>query len=243
MTAHDSLKLAPNRKMLIKAFILLLLAIISIGLMEFLSLRTYLVSEKFQNTLREPGLMGPALLVFFCAAGTCLFIPGTVFVGIGAILFGPSLGFACVWTGALCGATIAFLTTRILGREFVSSITTDRLKRYDDLIERNGFTAVLLLRLMCLPFGPTSYGLGLTKVRLSDYLLGTALGTAVTIFVVIFFIHTIKEIWISGDYGLLFSTRMALSIAFLLATALIVKQIQRKCGKKPLPAPAGGQRI
>jgi len=48
----------------------------------------------------------------------------------------------------------------------------DRLKKYDDAIERNGFTAVLYLRLLNSPFTPMNYGLSLTKVRFWDYFFG-----------------------------------------------------------------------
>lgn len=224
-------KEVPGGRVFIKPFILLLLAAISIGFVEFSSLREYLASERFQRTMTEPGLLSPALLALFCMAGTCLFIPGTLFVGLGALLFGPYLGFVCVWTGALFGALIAFLTTRLLGREFVTWYTPNRLKKYDGLIEQNGFKAVLLLRLVCVPFAPASYGLGLTSVRLSDYLLGTALGTAVTIFILIFFFSAIKDVWLSGDYALLFSARPALAALFLLTAAIIIRRVHKKYEK------------
>ena len=91
----------------------------------------------------------------------------TVFVGIGAAMFGPYLGFACVWPGALAGAVLSYLTARRLGREFVYSLIGDRLRNYDGLIERNGFKAVLFLRLMFVPFAPMNYGAGTDEGPLS----------------------------------------------------------------------------
>jgi uncharacterized membrane protein YdjX (TVP38/TMEM64 family) len=220
-----------RRKLFVKAFILLILAGIAVGLVECTSIKTFFTPQRLQRIISEAGLMGPALLVIFCAAGTCIFIPGTVLIAIGAAIYGPYWGFACVWPGALAGAAIAFLIARGLGREFVSSTIGDSFKRYDDLIERKGFNAVLFLRLMCLPFAPISYGLGLTKVRFGDYLIGTALGGAVTIFVITFFIGTLREIWISGDWSRLFSARIALSLGFLIVSTLIAILVRRKCEK------------
>jgi membrane protein DedA with SNARE-associated domain len=78
--------------------------------------------------------------VFFCPGdGFCRDRYGAV--------FGPYLGFACVCPGALAGAAISYITARRVGREFVYPLMGDRLRNYDGLIERNGFQAVLFLRL------------------------------------------------------------------------------------------------
>jgi uncharacterized membrane protein YdjX (TVP38/TMEM64 family) len=225
-----------RRRTLIKALILLALAGISIGLLEISPIKAHLRPDQFQRIIGEAGLMGPALLVIFCAVGTCFFVPGTVFIGVGAAMFGPYLAFACVWPGALAGAVISYLTARRLGREFVHSLIGDRLKKYDELIERNGFKAILLLRLMFVPFAPMNYGAGLTKVRFWDYFFATALGEAVTIFVITFLIGEIREIWISGDPGWLFSARTALCLGFLIGLALIAKLVQRKYESRIAPS-------
>lgn len=222
-----------GRKVLLKALILVVLAGISLALVQFTSIKTHFTPEQFQKIIAEAGLMGPVLVMIFCAAGTCIFIPGTVLIGIGAAMYGPLWGFACVWPGALAGAAMAFLIARTLGRELVTSIIGDRLKIYDDMIERNGFSAVLFLRLMCMPFAPLSFGLGLTKVRFRDFMLGTALGGAATIFIIAFFVGTLQEVWLSGDWGRLFSARVAVSIA-LLAFLSAVPKIADKVRSKRL---------
>ncbi|MGA2936885.1 MAG: TVP38/TMEM64 family protein [Syntrophobacteraceae bacterium] len=225
-----------RRRTLIKALILLALAAISIGLVEISPIRAHLGPDQFQRIIGEAGLMGPALLVIFCAVGTCLFIPVTVFVAAGAALFGPYMAFACVCPGALAGALIAYLTARKLGRQFVYSFIGDRLRNYDGLLERNGFKTVLFLRLMFMPFAPLNYAAGLTKVRFWDYFFATALGEVLTIFVTTFFIGEIRDIWISGDRGRLFSARMALSLGLLIALALIAKLVQSKYESRPAPS-------
>ena len=221
------MKIGPRSK-LVKALILLALAGAAIGLVEILPIKAYLEPDQFQRIIGKAGLMGPALLVIFCAVGSCLFIPVTVFVAVGAAMFGPYLAFACVCPGALAGAVISYLTARRLGKEFVYPLIGDRLRKCDGLIERNGFQAVFFLRLMFVPFAPLNYCAGLTKIRFRDYFFATALGELATIFVTTFFIGEIRDIWISGDRGRLFSARMALALGFLVALALIVKLVQRK---------------
>ena len=206
------------------------------GSWNFHTIKAYLNPEQLQRLISEAGLMGPALLMISCSVGTCLLIPLMVFVGIGAALFGPFWGFACVWPSTLAGSSISFLIARTLGRNFVSSLIGDRLRKYDCLIEHNGFKAVLLLRLMFVP-APINFAMGLTKVRFWDYFFATALGEAVTIFVFIFFIGMIREIYLSGDWSRLISAKMALALGFLIALALIAKLVQRKCERGCAPVP------
>jgi uncharacterized membrane protein YdjX (TVP38/TMEM64 family) len=225
-----------RRRTLIKAFVVLVLAGISIGLVEFSSLKEHLKPELLQRLISEAGLMGPALLTISCSVGTCLLIPLMIFVGIGAALFGPFWGFVWVWPGVIAGSSISFLIARSLGRNLISSLFGDRLRKYDCLIENNGFKAVLLIRLMFVP-APINFAMGLTKVRFRDYFFATALGEAVTVFVFIFFIGMIREIYLSGDWSRLFSPQMALALGFLIALALIAKRVQRKCERRSGPVP------
>lgn len=235
---EEPIKITSNarRRTLIKALVLLILAGISIGLVEFSSIRAHLKPEQLQSLISEAGLMGPALLMISCSVGTCLLIPLMIFVGVGAALFGPFWGFAWVWPGALAGASLSFLIARTLGRDLVSSLLGARLRKYDCLIENNGFKAVLLLRLMFVP-APINFAMGLTKVRFRDYFFATALGEAVTVSVFIFFIGMIREIYLSGEWSELFSARMALSLGSLITLGIIAKLVQRKCERGSAPVP------
>src|SRR5208337_2927039 len=91
-------------------------------------------------------------------------------------------GFLYVWVGAMCGSSLAFFIGRYLGRDFAASLIGDRLRKYDEAIEQNGFATVLYLRLVYFPFTPMNFGMGLTRVRFRDYLFGTALGIIVGTF-------------------------------------------------------------
>jgi uncharacterized membrane protein YdjX (TVP38/TMEM64 family) len=235
---EEPIKMMSNarRRTLIKVIVLLVLAGISIGLMEFSTIKAHFKPERLQTLISEAGLMGPALLMISCSVGTCLLIPLMVFVGIGAALFGPYWGFAWVWSGTLAGSSISFLIARTLGRNFVSSLIGDRLRKYDCLIEVNGFKAVLLVRLMFVP-ALVNFAMGLTKVRFWDYFFATALGEAVTIFVFTFFIGMIREIYLSGDWSQLISAKMAMALGFLIALALIAKLVQRKYERGCAPVP------
>ena len=127
----------------------------------------------------------------------------------------------------MIGASAAFWIGRTLGREFAASLTGDRLKKYDDAIERNGFATVLYLRLVYFPFTPMNFGMGLTKVRFWDYFFGTGLGIIVGTFIFTFFIGTLKEVWASGNWGNLISSKVFFSVALFVFSLFIPKIISK----------------
>jgi uncharacterized membrane protein YdjX (TVP38/TMEM64 family) len=133
----------------------------------------------------------------------------------------------------MIGASAAFWIGRTLGREFAASLIGDRLKRYDDAIERNGFATVLYLRLVYFPFTPMNFGMGLTKVRFADYLFGTGLGIIVGTFIFTFFIGTLKQVWATGNWAELLSFKVFLSVGLFIFSFFIPKIIKAIKGDAP----------
>ncbi|KKL72832.1 hypothetical protein LCGC14_2080960, partial [marine sediment metagenome] len=137
-----------------KAILLLVFIAGAIFLIRFTPIRNYLTPEALGNFLKIAGIWAPVVYILIYTVGVCLFLPGTLLTGLGAAIFGAYWGFLYVWFGAMFGASIAFFIGRTLGREFAASLIGDRLRKYDDAIERNGFATVLYLRLVYFPFTP-----------------------------------------------------------------------------------------
>ncbi len=223
--ANDTVK---NRnKALVKALILLAFIIMAVVLVRFTPAKNYLTTDKLGELLESAGFWAPLVFILIYAVGVCLFVPGTLLTGAGAAIFGAYWGFIYVWFGAMAGAGAAFFIGRTLGREFASSLIGDRLKKYDDAIEKNGFATVLYLRLVYFPFTPLNFGMGLTKVRFWDYFSGTGLGIIVGTFIFTFFIGTLKDIWISGNWQELISFKVIFSIVLFVFSFFIPKIIKK----------------
>ncbi len=204
----------------------------AILLIRFTPIKNYLNAETLGRFLQGAGLWAPVVYMLIYAVGVCLFVPGTLLTGLGAAIFGAYRGFLYVWIGAMMGSAAAFLIGRTLGRDFAASLIGDKLKRYDDAIERNGFATVLYLRLVYFPFTPMNFGMGLTKVRFWDYVAGTGLGIIVGTFVFTFFIGTLKDVWTSGNWGELISFKVFFSIGLFIFSFFIPKIIKRIKGEK-----------
>ncbi len=221
-----------RKKAVIKALILAAFIIGAILLVHLTPAKDYLTADALGRFLDMAGFWAPVIFILIYAAGICLFIPGTLLTGVGAALFGPYWGFVVVWIGAMIGASAAFFIGRTLGREFAASIVGDKLKKYDDAIERNGFATVLYLRLVYFPFTPMNFGMGLTKVHFWDYFTGTGLGIIVGTFIFTFFVGTLKEVWVSGNWAELISFKVFFSIGLFVFSLFIPKIIKKIKGEE-----------
>ena len=218
-------------KAIVKALILAAFIVGASVLVRVTPVKGYLTTGPFGRFLDTAGLWAPLVFILIYTVGVCLFVPGTFLTGLGAAIFGPYLGFIYVWFGAMLGASPAFVIGRTLGREFAASLVGDRLKKYDEAIERNGFATVLYLRLVYFPFTPMNFGMGLTRVRFWDYIAGTGLGIVVGTFIFTFFIGTLKEVWTSGDWGQLISFKVFFSLALFGFSFFIPKIIKKLRGE------------
>ena len=221
-----------NRKgALVKALILVAFVVVAIYVIRFTPVKGFLTPESLRRFLEAAGIWAPLLYMLVYAVGVCLFVPGTLLTALGAAIFGAYYGFLYVWVGAMIGASAAFWIGRTLGREFAASLIGDRLKKYDDAIERNGFATTLYLRLVYFPFTPMNFGMGLTKVRFWDYLFGTGLGIIVGTFIFTFFVGTLKEVWASGNWGELLSFKVFFSVGLFVFSFSIPKIIKKFKGE------------
>ena len=216
----------------LKAIIFAAFIIAAIFLIRFTPVKNYLTVEALGRFLEGAGLWAPVAYMAIYAVGVSLFLPGTLLTGLGAAIFGAYWGFLYVWIGAMIGASTAFYIGRTLGREFAASLIGDKLKKYDDAIERNGFATVLYLRLVYFPFTPMNFGMGLTKVRFRDYVTGTGLGIIVGTFIFTFFIGTLKDVWASGNWGELISFKVFFSIGLFIFSFFIPKIIKKIKGEE-----------
>jgi len=222
---------ATGKGPLVKALVLLAFIIGAIVVVRFTPVKGYLTREALGQVLESAGYWAPLLFILVYIVGVCLFVPGTLLTTLGAAIFGAYWGFLYVWVGAMIGASAAFWIGRTLGREFAASLIGDKLKKYDEAIERNGFATVLYLRLIYFPFTPMNFGMGLTRVRFRDYVFGTGLGIIVGTFIFTFFVGTVRDVWASGNWGGLLSFKVIFSVALFVFSFFIPKIIKKLKGE------------
>lgn len=155
---------------------LLLVLLVTAGTVTVLALGVPSV-EELRERVASAGWVGPLVFVVVYALLTLTAAPAAVLSIAAGLLFGLGGGLAVVMAGALLSAVGAFVLARLLGRDAVARVDSDRLRGLDAMVRRRGLLAVTGVRLVpVLPFAALNYACGLTAVRARDYVLGTAVG-------------------------------------------------------------------
>lgn len=130
-----------------------------------------------RHRVQDSGLPGMLVFVAAYAAFTLLILPKGVLSVTAGLAWGLLPGVPLVLVGAVLGATAAFWVGRGLGRDGVTRIAGAHLGRLDELVDRHGIAAIILVRLIpVIPFSAINYASGLTAIRFAPYLTGTAIG-------------------------------------------------------------------
>ncbi|NOS80123.1 MAG: TVP38/TMEM64 family protein [Nitrospira sp.] len=122
--------------------------------------------------------LAAALFVLIYVAVVGLSLPGAVILTLaGGFLFGAVWGTLFVNLGATTGATLAFLASRYLLRDWVERKFGKWLGPVQDGFAKNAFSYLMTLRLIPLfPFFAVNLISGLTRVNVGTYVAATALG-------------------------------------------------------------------
>jgi len=210
----------------LKAFLLVVFATGAILLFRFTPLTEYLHPQVLKAYITNSGPLAPLVFILAYGVGICLFLPATLFTGVGALLFGTLWGFLYNITGAMVGASGAFFIGRYLGRDFAASLIGNHLSKYDNKIADKGFTVTLYLRLVFFPFTPMNFGMALTQVSFTQFFWGTLLGILAGGFVMTFFFATMAEVWKTGQWERLWGWKSILSLALFVSSFFIPKVVK-----------------
>ena len=127
-----------------------------------------------ETAIRGLGFWAPLAYMALYAVAAVLFLPGSILSLAAGALFGPVWGAAYALIGATLGATLAFLIARYVASDWVAAKAGGRLKQLIEGVEAEGWRFVAFVRLVPLfPFNLLNYALGLTKIRLLDYVLAS----------------------------------------------------------------------
>jgi uncharacterized membrane protein YdjX (TVP38/TMEM64 family) len=133
---------------------------------------------QFTAWVRSLGPWGPLAFVAGYSVAPVVLAPAFLLTIAAGAIFGFVQGVIYVMIGATIGSTLAFLTGRYFARHFVERLLArdPRLVAIDRAVERHGFRLMVLLRLSpAVPYVLLNYALGLSRVRLVDY-VGASIG-------------------------------------------------------------------
>ena len=178
-----------------------LLALLVLGVWK-LPLRQW--AEAFILWVRAFGAPGTVIYGLVYAMGAILMFPGSILTAGAGLVYGTLIGVLIVSPASVLGATGSFLFARYLARDWVERKLQNypKFNAIDHAVEKQGFKITLLLRLQpILPFVVLNYSLGLTRVRLRDYVLASWIGMLPATIVYVYLgsaLHSVSELFAGG---------------------------------------------
>jgi dihydrolipoamide dehydrogenase len=164
-------------------FLVVLAAIIS-ALFIF-DAKQYLLPEFYQNLFHQQPLLTAAIFFTVYVVATALSIPGAAALTlIGGAIFGLGWGLLLISFASTIGATLAFLITRFLLRDWVQAKFGGYLKTINQGVEKDGPFYLFTLRLIpVVPFFVINLVMGLMPIKAWTFYwvsqVGMLAGTAV----------------------------------------------------------------
>lgn len=155
------------------------------GLSRIIPLDTWLLGV--MGWIEGLGIWGPVIFILLYLPSCVLMFPDLVPNAAAGAIWGVGVGTVAASLGRMLGSAATFLVTRkIAGRWMDRKMAADpQFAAVSDALAREGFRFVVLLRLCPLfPVIMLNYALGLTRISLPAYALGTLIGMIPRTFVV-----------------------------------------------------------
>ena len=182
-------------------------------------------AHAIESWVADAGVLGPIVFMLIYIVGTVFFFPGSILTLSGGILFGPVLGTFYNLTGATIGAALSFVIARYLAQGWVEKKSGGRLKQLKNGVEEEGWRFVAFVRLVPLfPFNILNYALGLTRIKLSHFVLASYVFMLPGCFAYTYLGYAGREA-LSGDEGII--QKILLAIALLAVVGFLPRLVSR----------------
>lgn len=138
-----------------------------------------LVSGREQGTAGRAATGEPAEIAIFMgvfAISGAVIVPPAALAMAAGIIWPFPVALAISLVGGMAAAVLGFSLSRHVARDACSRRIPERLHKYMELVRDYGVATTVVLRLLFFLFPPVNWMLGISQLRLRDYMIGTFLG-------------------------------------------------------------------
>ncbi|MBB6215516.1 putative membrane protein YdjX (TVP38/TMEM64 family) [Anaerosolibacter carboniphilus] len=172
------MEIKKGKKSMLKYGAFLFIVTVVIFLLNRFNLFKDFTPQQIKEYVHSFGALAPIIYIIMFTIVPLTLFPDSVLAIAGGMCFGLFWGSIYTMIGALCGGTLSFYISRLIGKNFIKNILKKDLGELSSSIEEKGFFIILLLRLIPLfPYDIISYSAGLSNIRYRDFLLATIFGT------------------------------------------------------------------
>jgi uncharacterized membrane protein YdjX (TVP38/TMEM64 family) len=134
----------------------------------------------FRKLILSWGVAAPLMSIFLMILQAVIApLPAFLITESNGLVFGVYWGTVISWVGAMLGALISFMISRLFFETFAKRLLGEKksMKYLDRMSSKYGFKVVLIARLLpFISFDLISYVAGLSSIKLRPFLLATGIG-------------------------------------------------------------------
>ncbi|HAS8153789.1 TVP38/TMEM64 family protein [Vibrio vulnificus] len=168
-----------NKKLVFGILLIATIILLAVNFSQYLTLDNAKAQQLALNSFIEENFLFASISYFVIYVGLTAFsVPGaTVVTLLGAALFGFWYSLLLVSFASTIGATIAFLSSRYLLKDWVQARFGDKLSAINQGVEKDGAFYLFSLRLIpVFPFFLINLLMGLTPISIGRYYLTSQIG-------------------------------------------------------------------
>ncbi|EHV5549988.1 TVP38/TMEM64 family protein [Vibrio vulnificus] len=168
-----------NKKLVFGILLIATIILLAVNFSQYLTLDNAKAQQLALNSFIEEHFLFASISYFVIYVGLTAFsVPGaTVVTLLGAALFGFWYSLLLVSFASTIGATIAFLSSRYLLKDWVQARFGDKLSAINQGVEKDGAFYLFSLRLIpVFPFFLINLLMGLTPISIGRYYLTSQIG-------------------------------------------------------------------
>ncbi|HFQ5005631.1 TPA: TVP38/TMEM64 family protein [Vibrio vulnificus] len=168
-----------NKKLVFGILLIATIILLAVNFSQYLTLDNAKAQQLALNSFIDENFLFASISYFVIYVGLTAFsVPGaTVVTLLGAALFGFWYSLLLVSFASTIGATIAFLSSRYLLKDWVQARFGDKLSAINQGVEKDGAFYLFSLRLIpVFPFFLINLLMGLTPISIGRYYLTSQIG-------------------------------------------------------------------
>jgi uncharacterized membrane protein YdjX (TVP38/TMEM64 family) len=179
---------------------------------------------------------GPLLYILIYLLRPLAFFPGTLLTILGGSVFGMGWGFVLSLFGGVVSAVIPYVIGRWFSAEYADSDETkSRLQRFVGMLRQNPFQAVLIMRLIYLPYDAVNVLVGTLRIPFITFIAATLVGNLAGTLSFVSLGASMEGSLAAGDLSLN-PTMLLVSVLVILLSLLVSQLLRRPLRKKDVSA-------
>jgi uncharacterized membrane protein YdjX (TVP38/TMEM64 family) len=136
--------------------------------------------EEFRGLILSWGVAAPFMSILLMILQAVIApLPAFLITASNGMVFGAYWGSVISWVGAMAGAFVSFMISRLFFEAFAKRLLGEKksMKYLDRMSSKYGFKVVLIARLLpFISFDLISYVAGLSTIKVRSFLLATGIG-------------------------------------------------------------------